>query len=931
MAVLPDKILEDFEIDAFINRVNSSAEKIISDPKFKLTTTNIPGFSLLLKLQIRVFEKSLASSFAPIFLGKEALSGGFKKLGEAFGGIKTIFTNPIQFILDEGINGPLEEFPIPIRFDIGGGSSSNSNIPDSDGRDFFTFRNFSYSGLFESTQKPEPGQYSTPQDSIADLREVTISRLTNNGEINPLLDGIKIGDQVQISDGIFLGTYVVNTVEVVGESESLNMDLTVISVQNLSTKDEDGSTTIPGFNQSSVGINGCQLAIQNFLDPSGSLSIPLRSIGVNIPFISDLILSIGDFSKLKDSSPSKKYVDRLSQETGLEFQDVLSGILSGKFPSLDFKKLQEDTSAGIDGSEEQGKENLVVLARFIEIAATNPCFLITIIINYLKLLLLPLRVVVGVIKGLASSITNPVKLLKTVIKGLTDPIGLVCDLVAKGFLEVIRPYIQSPISFINLTWEEALVDPKDPKRGLQPLISDMVCGDFSRKLKNYQPSQSFFNSLSNSLPSEDTESQDQGPKITYDLVVNEEIPSEGQVSINSLDSSKITIFRISSLSNTVEDALPYLAYLSVGDEFNFQYLEQSGKYRVSTKRFISSGELPYFEMFVSPLPNVLKEAENKSPTELILDGIDINDLKASLSVDNPDKEFLFIIEKYLPVKMVAVWESIKGIIALFGGLAQQVPSLIPAVLRSLFGLNAGKSKAEILAAVDEDANFSNSLVEASNEVINLIYRPSTTSMSYQATRNYNGNYSPGNRTALFDIVQNSNSSTEPGIETIFYDLYDALESEGKTPAIIKNQLSSSPGEITKNNAFLNIRISSDDKYAFPLRSPSKYDFYFGEYNLKDVGDSVKVMTQVILLLRDREYFDDKSKVQLEKVRVLVYKNSDDGKRRVVMFDGNARDALNKYNFTTMGFDKKESPRLVRTKINREMDFLMNYGLPSLLT
>jgi len=60
MAVLPDKILEDYEIEAFVDRVNSSAEKIVSDPKFQISNPNLPGIGLLLKLQIRAFEKGIS-------------------------------------------------------------------------------------------------------------------------------------------------------------------------------------------------------------------------------------------------------------------------------------------------------------------------------------------------------------------------------------------------------------------------------------------------------------------------------------------------------------------------------------------------------------------------------------------------------------------------------------------------------------------------------------------------------------------------------------------------------------------------------------------------------------------------------------------------------------------------------------------------------
>ena len=933
MAVLPDKILEDFEIEAFISRVNSSAEKIISDPKFKLTTPNLPGFSLLLKLQIRVFEKSLASSFAPIFLGKKAFSGGFKALKDAFDGIKTLLSNPLQFVLDEGLNSALEEFPFPIRFEIGGGSSQNLNLPDTDSRDLLTFRDFSYEGVFDSSDIPSTGQYTTPQSSISSMNEVVINRFTNSGEINELLLDVSVGEQIQISDGEFLGTYTVNSVEVLGNSDNLRIELTVISVQGLSGDNASGSTTIPGFGKSSIGLNGCQLAIQSFTEPSGSLRFPLKSLGVNVPLLSSLVVSLGDFSKLKDSSPSKKYVDRLSQETGLEFQEVLGGILGGKFPNLDFKKLQEEVAEGIDSSKEQSKEDLVVLSRVLEIAATNPCFLITIIINYVKLLLLPVRVVVGLLKGLADLIKNPVSLVRTVIKGITDPIGLVCDLVSKAFLEAIRPYIQNPILAVGIPWSEALVDPTDSSRGLQPLLSDLVCGDFSRKLKNYTPNQGFFTNLSNSLNSEQPE--EQGPQITYDLVSDGRIPESGQVSVNSLDTSKITSFKVSSFSNTVENALPYLTYLSPGDVFDFQFLDRSGRYRISSKKFIPSGDLPYFEIFTTPLPSVLEDAKNKSATELILDDIDIDSLKASLSINNPDKEFLFIIENYLPIKMVAVWEAIKGVIALFGGLAQQVPSLIPAVLRSLLGLNGGKSREELLASIEGGGINPDSSVEAAIEVIELLYKAASTPsqpVTYLATDRSSGlalTFDSDARTLLYDIIQNSSSNTEPGIESIFYDLDDLLKSEGRESAIVRSQLSNRLGRITRGNDFLN-RSKGRNEYVYPERSPSKNDFYWGAYSLRDLGDSVKVMSLVILLLRDVYYFD-KKKWDLTKVNIKVYRNSANGNGREFIYSGSVYNALNKYKITKGGaFPEKAEFWDVRLKINRQMDFLIHYGLPSLL-
>lgn len=925
MPVLPDKILEDFQIDAFINRVNGSAEKIISDPKFKLTTPNLPGFSLLLKLQIRVFEKSLAAAFSPIFLGKEALSGGLRGVKRAFDGIKAIFESPLQFLLDEGVNNVLGEFPFPIRFEIGSGSSSEFKIPQGDGRSFSSFDDYSYTGVFKSTDLPSAGQYTTQQESIPQISRIFISTTTNGGLDNPLIQNLTLGDEIQISDDRFLGTYIVNDSAFLEQSQSVRLDLTLKAVKDL--ENNAGETTIPGFSNSTVSLNGCQLAISSFIQPNGKLKVSLQSLGINIPLLSSLSVSLGDFTNVQDSSPTKQYINKLSEETGLNFQEVLSGIFSGKFPSLDFAKIQEETQNGISESNEQSKENLIALARIIEIASTNPCFLISIIINYLKLLLLPIRLVIGVLKGLGEMVTGPIKLIKTIIKGITDPIGLICDLVAKAFLEVIRPYIQSPLQAANITWEEALNDPDDPNKGLQPLISDMVCGRFSRNLRNYVPNPSFFENLAGSLGVGDN--SEMGPQITYDLITNGNVPREGQVLVNSDRISQITNFKVSSFSNTVENALPYLVYLSPGDEFDFQFGDQSGKYRISTKNFVNNGDFPYFDINVIRVKSLLDLAKEKSIGDLILDGVNIESLKASLSIDNPDKSFLLIIEKYLPTKIVAIWEAIKGIIALFGGLAQQIPSLIPAILAGLFGLASQKSREEILEEVESgNIDLTGLAVSSAKEVVNLLYEPDVNdpALIYVATSGKSDEKKEA-REVLADIIQNSPASTDPGIEEVFYGLYDELQAAGKTPSIVKRNLSTALGPVTKDNGFLNRkRVTS---YVYNERSPSKNDFYWGALNLNDVGDTVKVLSVIMYAMRDKGYTTN-SKLNTDKETIVVYKNSDDGNSREVIYSGTILRALNKFRFTKLEFKKKESYYDIRIKINRQMDFLVNYGLPSLL-
>lgn len=934
MPFLPDKILEDFEIEAFNKRVNDSAEGIISDSKFKLTTSNIPGLSLLIKIMIRSLEKSLSASLAPLFLGKKALSEGFSGIKEAFEGLVELFKNPIQFLLDEGINNVLSDFPFPIRFELGSETSDVLDLPQTDGRDFTSFFDYSYVGIFRSSALPSTGEYTTQQASIPEISQVIISKSTNGGIDNPLLQNLTNGDEIQISDDRFLGTFTVNSSFLLEEENSVRLNLTVKAIKNLESG--TGETSIPGFSKSILSLDACQLAVRSFLQPDGTLKVPLKSLGIDIPLLSNLSLVIGDFSSVQDSSPSKQYIDRLSEETGVEFQEVLGGILKGNFPSLDFAKIQEETENGVERSNEQSKEDLVVFARILEIAVTNPCFLIGIIINYLKLLLLPIRIAGGVLKGLGEEITGPIKLLRTVIRGLTDPIGLICDLIAKGFLESMKPYIQVPLQAANLTWEEALNDPDDSKRGLQPLVSDMVCGDFARKLKNYKPNPAFFENLAGTLGTPGIEKN--GPQITYDLKTVGIVPNEGQVLVNSDRASQISNFKVSSFSNTVENALPYLAFLSSGDEFNFRFADQFGRYRISAKSFANNGNFPYFNIDVIPVQTLFDLAKEKSIGDLMLDGVNIDSLKSSLEIENPDKAFLLIIERYLPIKVVAVWEAIKGLIAIFGGLALQIPSLIPAVLRSILGLNIGKSRAEIESQLDEDFSFPNVSVESAIEVVNLLFKPSGDSLLVEGT-----NSNPTGllvitldreaRSAASSIIQNSKISTEPGIEDFFYDLYDSLESSGKDTAIYKSKLSPLPGKSTISNRYLN-RLNISRNFKYPVLAPSRENFYWGAYNIKELGDSVKIRSTIMLKITNIYYFSNviTNRINLEKTEITVYGNNYEGNEvtRRVIYKGSILDALKKYKITNTSYDVRETYYDLRIKINREMDFVMNYALPSLL-
>ncbi len=942
MAVLPNKILEDYEIEAFVDRVNDSSRKIISDSQFEISNPNLPGLGLLLKLQIRAFEKGLASSFAPIFLAKKALTEGVSAVEDAYTAIKTIFESPLQFLLDEGVNSTLEEFPFPIRLEIGGGPSGDSldrlknllsdkkQVGDTSG----SLENYNYVLVFNSSSLPLSGEITTQSSSLQDISSITVSATTETSENNDLIGNSQVGDKIQLSDDKFSGSYVVTGVRI-NQDNSVTLSLTLDSISEIGVNSK-GDVSIPGFKNATLSTERNTL-LRSFIDEEGRLKIPLSALGLDLPLLSAFSVVLGDFSKLKDSSSAKQFMDRLSERSGLSFAEILSGIIDGKFPKIDFEQLQKDSLEGNNESQEKAKEEMTALARLIQIGTTDPFFLIKILFNYVKLLLLPINVVVGVLKGLGELITGPVSLVRTLFKAITNPLGLICDLISKAFLEVLRPYIQNPILSAGMTWGEALNDPNEEGRGLQPMISDMVCGKFSRGLKDYTPNQSFFENLNKNLP-DDQSPLSNGPQIPYDTLFDSQDPSPGEISVNSSDVKQITTFKISNFSNTVENSTPLLSTLNVGDEFTFSVSDNFAKYRISSKEFVLNETSPYFKLGVQYLKNAVETAKEKSIEELQKEGINFSALKSSLNVNNPDKTLLYIVEKYLPIKLVPIWQSIKGVIAIFGGLAQQVPSLFPAVLRSLFGLTQGKTKEELLALIDADKNGVGDLaVPSSIETLNLLYSGDK-SLMYLGTDNESrsgSNYNVGARDTLTALIQNSSSSNDPGIENVFYDLSFSLKESGKDAAIIRDKLSTSSGQNTQPNvntlgsinSFLN-RERNNGELVFAKNAPSKNDFFYGELSLIDVGNSVKVLSVIMLEVYNTYYFSN-SNIDLENNSIIVYVRPADGGDRVRLYDGNIYTALNRFKVTKQPVEKTISYRDLRIIINREINFFVKFGLPSL--
>ena len=188
------------------------------------------------------------------------------------------------------------------------------------------------------------------------------------------------------------------------------------------------------------------------------------------------------------------------------------------------------------------------------------------------------------------------------------------------------------------------------------------------------------------------------------------------------------------------------------------------------------------------------------------------------------------------------------------------------------------------------------------------------------------NFSTEARTALIELIQNSDFSNDPGIENVFYDLAEALKLSGKDASISRDKLSTTEGKSTENNKFLNYKIGG--KLKFRDRAEDKSDFYYGQLGLLDVGKSVKVLSQILILFADNYYFS-KNNVNLENSSITVYQRPADGSARQTIYSGNVYEALNRYKFTKQSFDKVITYRDLRTIINREIDFLVKYGLASL--
>ena len=919
MALLPDKILADAEIASFIERVNITADEIVGDSKFKIPNPSLPGLGLLIKLQIRVFEKSIASSFAPIFIGKKIIQDAkesprrfFSIINDGLDSIKTLFTNPIQFIIDEGINGPLEIFPFPVRILFGGVSKDANRLKSlidsaQPTQGSSVLQEYNYNLVLNAVSPPAPGEAVSTASDVNSIKSISVNYQTKTtGEKAPV-QFLKEGDTFSVSDGNISSTYRVSSVQPGNEFAEIFLQLIASNTQN---SGDNKTISIPGFKDSGIAVSR-NITLREFLTPDGRLIIPFSVLGINLPLLSKLGFEIGNFSNLKDDNPTKEFVVGLEARSGLKFNQVFTSMIDGVFPEIDWQNLSSEKSNGNVNSKEVSKEEITSLARLLQIGSQNPFFLIKIILNYVKLLLLPIQLVLGVFKSLAGLITNPVSLIRTIFLFLTNPLKALCDLISQAFLTFLRPYLE-PIVTPVLPYNEAVEDPRDRSRGLKPLFSDLVCGTFADKLKNYKPNPNFFALQRNNLDQTVTD-QNTSIQLPFNLEENKQIPDQGEIVTNSNNPSQVTSLRISTVTNTIEDSLAYLASVQVGSVISLSVSNKYQTYLVSSKTFQQSQTGNYFEYLVQPTTQSIRSGDPAQNNTSVSPRF-----SATLSIDNPNKTFLFIIEKYLPLKLIERWESIKGILAITIALAVEIPLLIPAVFKSLFGIEKGTSPTLAASSSVSDLLF---LLAGGNDSL------------------LNGLIGNSNKNQYAEIVSgiigNNNSNNSNGIETIFYDLSDSLSSQSKNTVIYKSNISPDVRNQFRYNEISLSQLGENVKGLLQTYYSIKDERDLGGLNYVDknrsIGRIYAVKNGNVNILYQGGVYDafEKFKVMNTESKSLLEINLDNAKK-LFSSKGTAKfSGIITSKRTYIPFEDTVQVQSLKENIIRNLNFVSDYILPAL--
>lgn len=914
------KCLKDNQIANFVENVNQTADKILGESKFKIPNPALPGLGLLIKLQIRIFEKSILFIFLPIIQGKEVVTNAFKtfrvlkNIRKGLNQIIDTVRNPIQELLNQAINDPLaEEFPFPVFFRYGinprGNIQSLIDEIDRAGTDVSSENLLlNYKIEFNSILDPTPGLITSPNDSPNNLRQMKVNFTSEAGETDSPLVFLKPGDYFSLDFQNSTNTYRVSSIDL--QNNFVELFFQIQAASNSGSGITEEKVFSPGFSSASLRISR-KITLRQFLTEGGFLLIPFSALGIDLP----ISLELGNFDRLKENNPTYKFVKGLEAISNLNFSKVLGDMIDGIFPVIDWEEIQKDVR--FRSTKEVAKLEIVNLARFLQIGIENPFFLIKIILNYLKLLLLPIQVVVSIFETILSQIRSPVGLIRTVFRIIASPLRFLCDIISDAFLKFLRGYLEPPLAPL-IPWNDLVQDPDAQGRGLKPLFSDLICGSFKRKLGNYKPNSNFFVRESSKLKTPTGENPI--VQLSYNLTQNL-IPDLGEVSLSSPILIQNSSMRFSTITDTVENGLAYLASLQYGDTFYLSSGNQFQNFRVTGKRLLQEKNGNYFEYLVQPVDVAeVYPTQEDQQLQSSYNGIVSEQFKASISINNPNKTFLFILEKYLPLKAIAAWESIKGIFAIVVAIAAEIPSILPICFSCIFS-GGNKSNPETSSSLTQGGI--SDYIEGFIKSLDIELDP---------TKFDWGEYDSGEAREIsqefFRDIQEreiypgsgggseKTPNTEGGIQELFIELQKARAAEGK-PTVIRRQ--DLPSQVQKN-------------------------FRWDSLTLNQIGENLKVLSRVAFELSFRATDKSQSELVSKSIPITVWALTEDGEGEFkIINNGQLFQSFVDYSFFKLYFDtpSKEEKNPIRTTENRfrasdvryyvhlNFRFAKEYLLPSL--
>jgi len=701
MALIPNKILTDEKISEFIDQTNANAKKIVGEAGFIIPPPDLPGVGMLIKLWIRQSEKSFSSYFVPILLVKDVLNNPLEIPQKILGDVASFINDPINELLNQTVNVETRDsLFIPIEILFKQPTSANFSNLDS-----LIIRADS-EGLVENSESqkfpyvkgpnnspPGNGEYSIDTEDLASATLLSLSTKDYNGDsIENLLLPLIPGDIISLEfDGISQ-SWIIKSILKNNGYYTFSVEPQNESRLEIAESIEEKTVYAQvAQNSSTSGKNALRSLI---VKPDGTINYPivigvsdlLKIVGVESSsgILNSIQIRIKDFDSLPEDSPIKKKVKDLEVKSGWNFDDLLKKILNGKYPVLKYPKEGEKKS-----SKFKAREEILALAKLFDLLVNDTSAFFKILAGYAKLLLLPLQIVIGTLSSVFKSvIQNPLSIFSLIVKLLTDPIGALGDLIAEAVLEAIRPYIEPTLKLANISWEEAKeerINGELTGKGLKPLVSDLIIGRFKCAGEESTGDSSIVSSSSGPTGPTGESQQIDFTNYTYYFKYDGTVPQEGEVSLNSSDLNSVTSIKISSFDANVNSTLSSLAQLVPGSEISIPQENNTWVYVVNQK-ISPTGDLSYFVYEVSLIAGPDQENSNasfinSSNRAILSTGANISNVQFTTS----DPFLQCLIDNYLPIKIIAVWESLKGIIGVVLGFVVTIPFLLKAVIQSLFG------------------------------------------------------------------------------------------------------------------------------------------------------------------------------------------------------------------------------------------------------